>query len=254
VIEVARELNLEYCFFDTNLVSLQLVSKFYIAFLNYGFIAHSFAKLFGTVIVPGAYDLSRFTIKNIVDCDSTSHEVLNLYTLSTGNAGIGINFVADTFCGDRLDKIAALEGNALIEKNLSVCWNTQNGKNCNTCIKCKRTLIMLDYLGVADRFADTFDIAFYNRNFHSIYKDYLINNNDIKKNMRDNEKRYLELRDTVLAKHIAGANKKAAVRWAIVKGKTMAGLKKIVKGSLKKMPGIESLARKMYAKLRRKIV
>ena len=113
---------------------------------------------------------------------------------------------------------------------------------------------MLDYLGALDRFVDSFDIDFYNRNFHFIYKDYLINSDDIKKNLRDNKKRYREIRDTVLAKHIAGKNKKIAVKWAVIKGKTMSIFKKIVKGILKKIPKIENLVRKMYIKFRRKNV
>lgn len=252
VIEVAGELNLEYCFFDTNFKSFSkffpLVSKYYITYMNSGFVAHSFAKLFGTVIVPGAYDISHFTVNNILYCDSTDYEVLNLYMLSTGNFGVGINFIADTFCMDRLDKTKALIGNSVIENHLSVCWFTQNGKNCNTCPKCKRTLIMLDYLGVVDRFADVFDIDYYNKNFDSLYKEYLIYGVDIKFNLHNNEKRYRQLRDTVLLKHCHGKSKKIAVKWAIAKGKTILRLKKIVKWNLRKMPKMEELVAKMYKK------
>ena len=201
VIKLTNELCLEYCFFDTNIAEWGVSSNFYLTFLNSGFVAFSFAKLFGTVIVPGTYDLSHFKVTDIFYYDTTYHELLNMYSLSTTDSKGGINFIPDTFSGDRLDKLRAIIDNPLAHKYISVCWFTLDGKNCNTCAKCMRTLVMLDYLGVLDRFANLFNIDYYNKNFNSRYKQFLMNGADIKHNLHANEKRYRELRDTVIAKH-----------------------------------------------------
>jgi hypothetical protein len=201
VVEFAGELGLEYCFFDTNASSFGIGSNFYITFLNAGLVTFSFAKLFGTVVVPGTYDVSHFNIKNVFYCDNTYHELLNLFSLTTADATGGIKFIPDSFCADRLDKLRSIMGNQILRKYLSVCWFTQNEKNCNTCSKCKRTLVILDYLGVLERFSESFDIEFYNKNFNESYAPYIVYGRDLKNNLHVDEKRYRELRDTVIAKH-----------------------------------------------------
>ena len=201
VIEVSKELGLECLFFDTNAADFKIPSNQYYVFINYGYIGHSFSKLFGTIIQAGSYDISYFDITDVFNGDNNFHELLNIHTFTTIDSNGGIRFVADTFHADRIEKLEELALNPLVHKYLSVCWFTQDGKNCNVCDKCKRTMIMLDYLGVLDKFSNSFDVDYYYKNFNDEYKEYLLTSTTFEKNLRIDKARYIRIRDAVINKH-----------------------------------------------------
>jgi hypothetical protein len=56
----------------------------------------------------------------------------------------------------RLDKIAAIAGERLVQRHLRVCWHNRRGSrgrlNCGRCEKCVRTMLAIDACGLLGRF------------------------------------------------------------------------------------------------------
>ena len=62
----------------------------------------------------------------------------------------------------RVEKTAFLADFKPAHDNLMVCW--AGHINCGECDKCLRTLVALDFLGVLDKFANSFDVPRYRKN------------------------------------------------------------------------------------------
>ena len=74
---------------------------------------------------------------------------------------------------NRVEKTRQIAGNPLVQRSLYVCasdiLNEKQGTNykkdtkpnCSECLKCTRTEITLDYLGVLDKYRDRFDLEKY---------------------------------------------------------------------------------------------
>lgn len=77
---------------------------------------------------------------------------------------------------DRVEKTRTFITNPIAEKYLYVCaadiFNEKQGThfvkgdypNCSECLKCVRTLLTLDFLGILDKYADRFDLVKYRNN------------------------------------------------------------------------------------------
>jgi len=199
--KVAKELGVIPCFFDTNIATISSNTIQYNFFANNCFVGYSFAKLFGTIIVPSKFSIASFGIKHIFRWDNGYHELLNLSMLSSVDSNGGIRFIGDTFVYDRLDKIKVLADNHLVRQYLNVCLATKDGTACNLCSKCKRTLIMLDYLDKLDNFAAVFDIEYYKNNFEKSYKPFLTDGINLKMILNYDLDKYQKLLDTLIKKH-----------------------------------------------------
>lgn len=87
---------------------------------------------------------------------------------------------------NRVEKTKILANNPLAQKFLYVCaadiYNAKHGTsykkdtapNCSECIKCERTLLTLDFLGVLQKYAERFDLNKYNKSRQRLIDDVVI--------------------------------------------------------------------------------
>lgn len=59
----------------------------------------------------------------------------------------------------RIEKIKYISNFKEAKKHLNVCYNS--GKNCGVCVKCFRTIVAIDTLGLIDEYKECFDISDY---------------------------------------------------------------------------------------------
>ena len=102
------------------------------------------------------YDFSHFKLKNNDDDAADYYELLSLNVFSSRQLKIFSEGGAKT----RFEKTRQLVDFALAQKYLHVC-TSDLGPNCNTCGKCRRTLVTLDALGALEKFRAVFDIDYY---------------------------------------------------------------------------------------------
>lgn len=87
---------------------------------------------------------------------------------------------------NRVEKTKILANNPLAQKFLYVCaadiYNVKHGTsykkdtapNCSECIKCERTLLTLDFLGVLQKYVGRFDLNKYNKSRQKLIDDVVI--------------------------------------------------------------------------------
>lgn len=110
----------------------------------------------------GGIDFMKgFTLVNHEHHDCSAYDLLLLDCLSTEN----LEIYSEGAAFERLDKIAHIVDFEPAQKYLEVCVQGV-GKNCGRCVKCARTLLMLDYLGALDKFGKVFDVEAYKRDRH----------------------------------------------------------------------------------------
>lgn len=128
---------------------------------------------------------SSGTVDNMKLCryDQYYYECSLVQLLSNNNTSI---YVAEANL-DRVQKTKILMNSDLAKKYLYVCaadiYNEKLGThyqkadkpNCSECIKCTRTLLTLDVLGVLNDFADRFDIDKYKRLKNELLYDVCVN-------------------------------------------------------------------------------
>jgi hypothetical protein len=112
-----------------------------------GSCVYALAKLFSIFYWSSTVQLNRFKFH---EKDTGWYDLFNVYAISNNNlqfhlTGIEVN---------RLQKVAYIADNQLVQKSLSVCA----GLNCNHCSKCIRTMMELYALGKLDAFSAVFDI------------------------------------------------------------------------------------------------
>ena len=131
-----------WCHTFMNSFAVLALGKFWRTFF-YGSSGYSFAES----AIAGRASLEQ---------DCALYENLLLPYFST----VGTRLLQEGAAKDRFDKIADIAGFDLAQKHLNVCVS-DTGRNCGKCEKCRRTLLILDALGVLDEFGDVFDIAEY---------------------------------------------------------------------------------------------
>lgn len=110
----------------------------------------------------GGIDFMKgFTLVNHEHHDCSAYDLLSLDCLSNEN----LKIYSEGAAYERLDKMAHLVDFEPAQKYLQVCVQGV-GRNCGRCVKCARTLLMLDCLGALDRFGQVFDIDGYRRDRH----------------------------------------------------------------------------------------
>jgi len=95
--------------------------------------------------------------------DSATYDVISLPLLSTEN----LSFYSAGSNNTRVEKTKMVADMDIASKYLNVCVHHIN--NCGKCIKCKRTLLTLDILGVIDKYEHIFNLE----NFYSVKDDYI---------------------------------------------------------------------------------
>lgn len=96
-----------------------------------------------------------------LDQASEYHEVLLCDALSTEDT----QFILSDYA-NRIEKIEALAHDKIAQKYLDVCFRFNS---CGECSKCKRTLVMLDILGVVDKYSEVFDTNKFKKDRNRIY-------------------------------------------------------------------------------------
>lgn len=118
-----------------------------------------FQKLFHAYYIASGQP----TIQLKFSGDSGNYELVSLPLLSTENVtfySAGCNYT-------RVEKTKMVSDMDISKRYLNVCVHHIN--NCGKCIKCKRTLLTLDILGVIDQYENVFNLE----NFYSVKDDYI---------------------------------------------------------------------------------
>ncbi len=124
-------------------------------------------KLFGKYLYASGYDLLSFGFDHH---DSAQYEPFLLPHLSTECTEL----VSANAAMKRSDKVKAIANNKVVQENLYVCLREQSvndgridsvhiaereWKNCGCCMKCKRTMLQLDILGLLPQYAAIFNMS-----------------------------------------------------------------------------------------------
>ena len=122
-------------------------------------------------------DLSGFSLEDNSKRSDAHYDLLLFACLSTDR----MKFYIDGLDVPRFEKMKYILDFSPTRKYLDVCLQN-TGRNCGRCHKCKRTLVMLDSLGLLDEFADVFDIAEYRAKRHLhlrwLYRQQVIHGGD----------------------------------------------------------------------------
>lgn len=87
-----------------------------------------------------------------------------------------LEFVSDGCQYSRSKKTEMISKWKISKKYLNVCCNNDSEKNCSICIKCIRTLLPLEAMGVLDAYDKTFDLNAYRSISYSAKCKLVINN------------------------------------------------------------------------------
>ncbi len=93
-----------------------------------------------------------------LNCDPAHYECFLLSCLCTNN----IEFLNSNEGMNRVEKINYISKETIVCENLVVCY--KDAKNCGRCVKCIRTLLAIDFLGLLERYKTSFDIEKYKKN------------------------------------------------------------------------------------------
>jgi len=138
--------------FDTFYNNFQLLATF--TFRYFGTVL-ALQKLFGKYYWSSADSFSKFGFS--ID-DISRFDLLSVQCVSNENT----TFYSSGSEVTRLEKTAYISDFAVTYKYLNVCWF--HLYNCNTCDKCRRTILGLYALGKLDRYGTVFDIDYFHQN------------------------------------------------------------------------------------------
>lgn len=103
------------------------------------------------------YSSAGFSDIKISTEDSAHYDAILLPNVSTDSTV----FYSSNKMLTRLEKTKLISQYEPSYDNLLVCY--RSGKNCCTCLKCVRTMITLDFLGVLDKYSNSFDVDYYRK-------------------------------------------------------------------------------------------
>lgn len=110
----------------------------------------------------GGIDFMKgFTLVEHEKHDCSAYDLISLDALSSSS----LKIYSEGAAYERLDKLAHIVDFEPAQKYLQVCVRGI-GKNCGKCVKCARTLLMLDYLGALDKFSKVFNVDAYKKERH----------------------------------------------------------------------------------------
>jgi len=123
------------------------------SFRNAGFVL-LFQKLIKVYYYAGVYDICEFD-GSLRSGDAAHFDHFLFPNVSTQN----ISFYVTNSVMTRIEKIQYLRQFPETYDSLLVCYNS--GNNCGICLKCKRTLVELDFADALDCFGSSFEIQNY---------------------------------------------------------------------------------------------
>lgn len=163
--EVAKDLNLELIQTDSNYQEVIPVNHYRTHTYSSVFAIYMLQKFWKTYYYASSgYDYSHF---NLIDNDkggSAYYELLSLQCFSIP----GLRLYSEGGEKSRFEKTRELVDYEPAQKHLHVCLTKPT--NCNTCTKCKRTLVTLDLLGKLDNFSNVFNIDYYKNHKKKYYR------------------------------------------------------------------------------------
>ncbi|MDH0115885.1 hypothetical protein N7379_15465 [Rhizobium pusense] len=157
--ETADEMGLPLVRTATNINEELRLPHLYTHFFKIMFGVLALKKLFSTYYYSTAYDFSHFTLKDNSTNDTAALELLLLYVFT----GSDLRIATGGAKSERLDKTRGIVDFPAARKFLNVCLDPHAEVNCGRCGKCRRTLLMLDYLGKLENFRGVFDLDEYQR-------------------------------------------------------------------------------------------
>jgi hypothetical protein len=153
----AKDIGLPLISTATNINEALRLPHLYTHFFKMMFGVLALRKLFKTYYYSTAHDFSHFDLKKSSTQDTAVFELLLLYVFSCSD----FQLVTGGAKSERLEKTRAISNFPPARKHLNVCLDPHEKVNCGRCGKCRRTLLMLDYLGTLDSFQSVFNIENY---------------------------------------------------------------------------------------------
>lgn len=135
-------------------------------------VQHTYMNVFAAYCLQGLWKvfyygsggidfMKGFTLVEHEKHDCSAYDLISLDALSSSS----LKIYSEGAAYERLDKLAHIVDFEPAQMYLQVCVQGV-GKNCGRCVKCARTLLMLDYLGALDKFSEVFDVDAYKKNRH----------------------------------------------------------------------------------------
>lgn len=155
----AKELGKPLIVVDSNLSDVLKMDFIHTHTLRNVAAALAFQKLFHVYYYASGLQTKQLKFGG----DSATYDVISLPLLSTEN----VTFYSAGSNNTRVEKTKMVAEMDASYKYLNVCVHHIN--NCGKCIKCKRTLLTLDILGVIDKYENIFNLE----NFYSVKDDYI---------------------------------------------------------------------------------
>jgi hypothetical protein len=156
--KVADAVGLKLIVSDSNLASAFPQNHSYTHSFSSCFAVHALQKLWTVYYyASGGHTFAEFNLNNNERLDSANYDLLTLDCFSTRSLKIYSEGGAKT----RLEKTMTVADYLPARTFLHVCLKESN--NCGVCMKCRRTLVMLDALNKLDEFNTIFDVKYYRR-------------------------------------------------------------------------------------------
>ena len=162
---VAKELGLPLLATDSNFAEAFPQSHLCSHIYSSTFAVYMLQKLWRVFYYASeGWDWSQFSLVDNHHYDPGFYDLLAFPAFSIP----GLTIYSDGGELWRWEKLDFLRGYDLPKKYLHVC--VPKPYNCGVCSKCRRTLVMLDYLDALDDFAAVFDVEAYRRNRQDYYR------------------------------------------------------------------------------------
>ncbi len=131
------------------------------------FCVFALRKLFSVYYYASSYPLYKFSCINnsVIGNDTAKYDLLTFYCLSDKNL---LLYSAGSGKKTRIDKTKMIMNKKIVQDNLDVCVQHKE-TNCGDCLKCRRTMLQLYFLGYLDKFKKVFPV----KRFYKNKKNYL---------------------------------------------------------------------------------
>lgn len=175
----AQEVKLPLLCLDSNISTL-CTHPLLVGFAQRSILAIASAVLSLQKLFKVYYISSSYTIDKNVYYRADQSKYENIITPLLSN--VSKLCISETYL-NRVEKTRLLMNDKYCQQYLYVCaadiynekydtgYQKGNYPNCGECLKCQRTLVTLDLLGVLDKYGQCFDLEKYERNRKDIYKD-----------------------------------------------------------------------------------
>ena len=156
--KVAGILNVPIVFIDTNFrLEFPVSHRHGNPYTNLSSV-FALRKMWRTYFYSTSFELSEFSVKDSSLANADHYLLLLTHVFTTPE----LSFYPSDLHVIRAEKVDAIADFEVAQKHLRVCLRAP--KNCNTSMKCIRTLLDLDMYGHLDKFREVFDVDYYLEN------------------------------------------------------------------------------------------